>query len=134
MKSLIVTGDREWDDLSLVRWVLTHCMAEGYGRLINGKARGLDRIARSAALQMEWEVEDYPYIGELGRAGGVVRNQLMLDSEADADLVLAFHDDLEESKGTRDMVRRSRKVCREVRHFTTSGECKDENCICRRPL
>lgn len=103
-------------------------------RLANGKARGLDSIAREIALEIGWEVEDYPYIGALGRAGGPARNQQMLDCEPDADLVLAFHDRLEESRGTKDMVRRSRRAMCEVRHFTTAGPCEDPNCLCRRPL
>lgn len=46
---------------------------------------------------------------EFGRAAGPIRNQQMLD-EGKPELVLAFHDDLENSKGTKDMVGRAMKA------------------------
>ena len=44
-----------------------------------------------------------------GRGAGPRRNRQMLDENPDISLVLAFHEDLGRSKGTRDMVRRSEK-------------------------
>ena len=41
-----------------------------------------------------------------GKAAGVLRNQQMLD-EGYPDLVVYFHKDLENSKGTKDMVTRA---------------------------
>jgi hypothetical protein len=54
-------------------------------------------------------VESFPADWEqYGRAAGPIRNQQML--EAKPDRVFAFHEDLEHSKGTGDMVRRARKA------------------------
>jgi hypothetical protein len=40
-----------------------------------------------------------------GRAAGPIRNRLMLGRHPEIDLVVAFHDYIASSKGTRDMVR-----------------------------
>jgi len=45
---------------------------------------------------------------EYGRAAGPIRNRQMLD-KGWADAVVAFHLNLDESKGTADMVREARK-------------------------
>lgn len=44
-----------------------------------------------------------------GRAAGPVRNQQMLD-EGKPDLILAFHQDIVNSKGTADMIRRANRA------------------------
>jgi hypothetical protein len=51
-----------------------------------------------------------------GRAAGPIRNQRMLD-EGKPTLVLAFHNNIVESKGTKDMVKRARKAGIRVRLF-----------------
>lgn len=43
-----------------------------------------------------------------GRAAGPIRNQQMLD-EGLPDMVIAFHDDIASSKGTKDMISRAEK-------------------------
>lgn len=49
-----------------------------------------------------------------GKVAGPIRNSEMLKLHPDIDLVLAFHDDLSESKGTRDMVHKAQKAGIEV--------------------
>jgi hypothetical protein len=44
---------------------------------------------------------------KFGKAAGPIRNQQMLD-EGKPDLVIAFHEDLENSKGTQDMINRAK--------------------------
>lgn len=55
------------------------------------------------------------------RAAGPIRNQAMLEvllkTPCDHRLVKAFHDDLTNSRGTRDMVRRARKAGIRVQHY-----------------
>jgi hypothetical protein len=68
--------------------------------------RGADMIAREEALKLGFVVEDFPYPDGYARGGGPIRNQWML--EQFPDLCLAFHSNIEESKGTKDMMRRTR--------------------------
>jgi hypothetical protein len=54
---------------------------------------------------MEYPAQWHKY----GRAAGPIRNQQML-AEGKPDLVLAFHDDIDGSRGTKDMVNRARRA------------------------
>lgn len=107
--ALLVTGDREWTDRNKIVRRLANYPA---GTLvIHGAARGADQMAGEVARSMNMPVVVVPYIGYLGRAGGAVRNQKMLD------LLLglsrmgysihaeAFHPDLRKSKGTKNMIK-----------------------------
>ena len=56
------------------------------------------------AKQLGFEVREYPAKwDEHGKAAGPIRNRQMFDSEK-PELVIAFHNDLANSKGTKDMV------------------------------
>lgn len=123
---MIACGDRNWKDEALVYATLTALRAEtedGF-LVIEGKARGADTLAWLWAttsndpsiyhqrVPADWE--------KLGKAAGVLRNQRMLnmllrlrDDGADV-LVVAFHDDIDSSKGTGDMVKRARAAGVEV--------------------
>jgi len=77
--------------------------------IIHGNARGADTLAKECAEEMGYEVISFPALWDkYGRAAGPIRNQQMLD-EGKPDLVVYFHDNLEKSKGTADMVRRAKK-------------------------
>jgi len=78
--------------------------------IIAGEARGADTLAKTFAARHEFKYLGFPALwGQYGKAAGPIRNQQMLD-EGRPDLVLAFHDDIEHSKGTGDIVRRARKA------------------------
>jgi hypothetical protein len=72
--------------------------------IIHGAARGADLIAGEIALSIEGvKVEEYPAQWEKhGKKAGPLRNVQMLQ-EGQPELVIAFHDDLANSKGTRHM-------------------------------
>ncbi len=87
-----------------------------YGRLkpediiIEGEARGADRMARDIAISMGLEVLRFPAEWTKYHYGaGPKRNQQMLD-EGKPELVYAFHNNLSESTGTKDMVARARQA------------------------
>lgn len=72
--------------------------------IIEGEAAGADSIARDVAESLGIPVEKYPANWTAhGLAAGPIRNRQML-TEGKPDAVLAFHDDIEASKGTKDMV------------------------------
>lgn len=102
---LLVCGDRNWKDGEAIRQRIATLSPYV---VIHGCARGADRLAGTVAKELGVGVEEFPaQWNTYGRAAGVIRNQQML-IEGKPDYVLAFHDDLEHSKGTADMVRRAR--------------------------
>lgn len=100
----LICGDRNWDKPAVINILLEglYTMTDDM-TIIEGCARGADKVA------CEWEGVDaahehYPANwSEHHRAAGPIRNKKMLD-EGKPDVVFAFHDNLEESKGTKHMV------------------------------
>ena len=106
---VLICGDRNWSDLQRIVDVLeTIQKTAKIDCIIEGGARGADHLGYSAALQLgipttrvdaDWE--------HYGRAAGPIRNRQMLDMVPD--VVLAFHDHIAESKGTRDCITEARR-------------------------
>lgn len=108
---MLVCGDRNWDDQWIVTRVLDAVtMEDGIDVIIEGCARGADRCAEVWAEACGVPVEHFPAGWDThGKPAGIIRNQQML-VDGKPELVLAFHDDLEHSKGTGDMVKRARRA------------------------
>lgn len=106
---LLGCGDRWWTDQQLVDDTLDGIHAvTPITMLIEGEARGADKACRSWAERRGVPFTPYPADwGRYGRAAGPIRNQQQLD-EGKPDRVVAFHDNLRESKGTAHMVRIAR--------------------------
>lgn len=103
---LLICGDRHWTDYALVKSEIEDFDAhmDIVEVIIEGGANGADFCAKLAAFQLDIPVEEYPaHWDEQGRKAGPLRNKKMLD-EGKPDFVLAFHDDFENSKGTKNMV------------------------------
>lgn len=135
---ILVCGDRNYTDRDGLWAVLDGFRRETDGTLtiIEGGARGADQLAsewtegklhqgvRHLTFPANWN--------KYGKAAGPIRNQQMLD-EGKPDLVLAFHDDFENSKGTRDMVKRAQKAGVMTRVFDhippadTQPSCTEED-------
>jgi hypothetical protein len=109
---LLVCGSRHWTDRALLVEVIDQVVAEhGRGRpgvvVIEGAARGADRLAGELARTRGWQFEEYPADWQReGRAAGPRRNARML-REGRPERVLAFTDNLPASRGTAHMVRRA---------------------------
>jgi hypothetical protein len=104
---ILVTGARDWDDRGIVSSTLE---AFGPGHtLIHGDCpTGADAIAHETAARLGWAIEPMPAEWRrYGPAAGPIRNRRMLE-EGRPHLVLAFHLDLDHSKGTADCVRQAR--------------------------
>lgn len=109
VNKILVTGSRNWNDISLVVEQL-----KGYRPgtvLIHGACRGADIICAAVAETLGFVVRDYPADWSVhGKAAGPIRNQQMLTLEhrpdEPIDLCLAFHDDIMSSAGTSDMIKR----------------------------
>lgn len=118
---VLVCGDRNWTDRSIIYAILNgYSWATDFddGKklvLIEGGARGADRFAAMwASLGDEndepGQIEHLAFPADwerYGKGAGPIRNQQML-TEGQPDVVLAFHDNLAESRGTADMVRRAK--------------------------
>ncbi len=108
---VLVTGDRFWDDYEATLREL-----EGLPKdciIVHGACRGADTIAGEIAKALGMEVRPYPADwGRYGRGAGPVRNRQMLKEEhlpdEPIDLVLGFHKNIQESRGTKDMLAISR--------------------------
>ncbi len=107
---VIMCGDRNWTDGSAVYRELRE-LINTYGdrlEVIEGGARGADRLAAEACKRLKVScIEILADWVTHGRAAGPLRNQAMLDMGAE--YVVAFHSNLENSRGTRDMVNRARR-------------------------
>ncbi|MBA7690806.1 hypothetical protein ES703_99338 [subsurface metagenome] len=95
---ILVCGDRDWGSKLIVkawrRFVKPTLVFEG-------GYRGADQIAAKAADELGISFMEFPARwGQYGKAAGPIRNRKMLDEKPD--LVLAFHFDITESRGTAD--------------------------------
>jgi hypothetical protein len=111
---VLICGDRRWSDEDAMRRFVDQLPADAV--VIHGAARGADRMAGRLAQQRELEVKEFPADWKrYGRAAGPVRNKQML--EVKPDVVAYAHDDLEASKGTKDMVKQALKAGVAVRNI-----------------
>lgn len=106
MKRILFCGDRNWTDIEKIKSVMMIIPKDSI--IVHGNAKGADRLSALVAMQHGLKVESYPAKwNEYGRAAGPIRNQEMLESGLD--FAYAFHSNIEESKGTKDMVNRLTK-------------------------
>lgn len=111
---ILVCGDREWSDWEMILQELSVYPTDTV--IIEGEARGADRLAGQVAVELGFQVIRFPADWKkYGRGAGPIRNQQMLD-EGRPDLIIAFHDDLEHSRGTLDMVMKARKAGIQIIH------------------
>jgi O-acetyl-ADP-ribose deacetylase (regulator of RNase III) len=132
--TILVTGDRRWSHPDRLAQVLDQTAAEAGGpvRLLVGDCpTGADRHAarwarhRGVAFEVfraRWDAMAAE--GKARRAAGPLRNLAMLDAldqAGGARLVVAFHDDLSRSRGTRHLVRAARARGYSVTLVSTTG-------------
>lgn len=116
--AIIACGDRNWTNADLIRETL---IDYGPDIVIEGEARGADKLSRMVAEQdlglsvADGTIEPFPADwNRYKRAAGPIRNKaqlkrlLELREEGYEVAVVAFHENIEESKGTKDMVDISR--------------------------
>ncbi len=106
MMRLLVCGSRNWREHGPIR---REILARQPDIIIEGGAPGADLLSRDVAIQLgisflEFSAEWKRY----GRAAGPIRNKRQL-VEGKPDEVIAFHQDIEQSKGTADMVKQALK-------------------------
>lgn len=107
---ILVCGSRYFDSEQIIRRSLDQIISLRAPTkdilIINGAARGADKLATKYAISKQYRYEECPADWKnRGKAAGVIRNQDMLD-EYKPHLVVAFPFD--DSVGTQDMIDRSR--------------------------
>jgi hypothetical protein len=102
---VLVCGGRDWTDTRFVSLALTKLQKElGFDVLIEGDARGIDRIAGYWARKIGIDNIKFPAEWEkYGSRAGPIRNAQML-RDGKPDLVIAFPG----GRGTIDMVNQAR--------------------------
>lgn len=108
---VLVCGDRNWTDTALLHRELNALHRQNeITLLIQGEAKGADKLAALWAAKQGVQVLSFPANWEkFGRAAGPVRNRQML-LEGQPDLVVAFHADIQQSKGTKNMLQLAKKA------------------------
>lgn len=122
-KVILVTGSRDWTNEETIRNTLI-LIVSGMEKaicLVHGAARGADSLAASVGKSFGWKVIPVPADWDkYGKAAGPIRNSQMLD-EYKPDIVVAFHDDLPNSKGTKDCVEKALRKGVPVLLFNSKG-------------
>jgi hypothetical protein len=110
---VLICGSRDWQDKRRIGRYLddllaAECLEPKNLVVIHGACKGADHHAGMEAKGRGCQVIEFPANwSKFGFSAGPKRNQQML-TEGKPDRVVAFHADWENSKGTRDMINRSR--------------------------
>jgi hypothetical protein len=102
---VLVCGSRDWDDCDTINRRVAE-LPQG-SIVIQGGARGADRMARHAAALAGLHCAEVPALWRNGKGAGPARNRAMLDLEPD--LVIAFQRDASHSHGTQHTVDEARR-------------------------
>ena len=116
---VIICGSRHWTNEILIESYIKGLPPNSV--VIHGDAPGADKIAGRIADERGHTVIEFEANWSLyGDKAGPIRNQEMLDFGIDQ--VTAFHEDLANSMGTKDMITRARKAWIPVQVFDEMGE------------
>lgn len=123
---ILFCGDRNWSHYKTIVDVMLELRPT---LVIEGEAAGADSMAREAAEDYLIAVLPFPADWKkYGRAAGPIRNSQML-KEGKPELVVAFHDDITTSKGTKNMVEQAKKNGIKVLVYNSKGECYYESVV-----
>lgn len=99
---ILVCGDRNWNDFNTIDKFLS-TLQKGT-EIVEGDCRGADKICGYLARKRGFIVHAEPANwGIHGHKAGPIRNRMMLD-KYHPKLVVAFHNNINKSKGTKSML------------------------------
>ena len=109
-RRIVVTGSRDWNSWGPI-YTAFNVLCLGVSDVLgHGNQRGADKMAGKVAKNYGMVVRPFDADWEqFGKNAGPIRNGEML-SQIKPHLVLAFHNDISHSKGTKDCVRRAREL------------------------
>jgi hypothetical protein len=103
---ILVCGDRNWTSRKAIRDRLMVCPK--YTTILEGGCRGADLLSRAVAEELGLEVIEMPANWKLyGKSAGPIRNNRMLSMGPRR--VIAFHNNIIESRGTAHTVSQAEK-------------------------
>ena len=104
---VLFCGDRNWTDVDIIQEKLQALPKDTV--IIAGGAKGADTIAEGVGKALGLTVEVFQADwATYGRAAGPIRNKAMLQSGVH--FVYAFHNDINNSKGTFDCVSQAARM------------------------
>lgn len=101
---LLVSGYRFFSNKQLIEDEIIKILSSSSDKnhtIIHGACSGVDRTAHQIAKEQKWDVDPYPYIRSLGKAGGPVRNEQMATKGKPDHALLFLHS---KSTGTLNML------------------------------
>ena len=99
---ILICGDRNWSDYEMIDKFISSLPKDSI--VINGVAKGADLAGDKAAKQYGFEVLEFPADwAQFSRSAGPIRNSQIL-REGKPTRVVAYHNDLQNSRGTKHMV------------------------------
>ena len=102
---IVVCGSRKWLKIDIIEKRLSKLPPNAI--IIQGGCGGADLLTRRIALDLGLESVEFPAAWKkFGKAAGPIRNIKMLN--CNPSLVIAFHDDIDKSKGTKHTVSEAR--------------------------
>ena len=109
---ILVCGDRNWQYDIAINMALSFIKPKPK-QIIEGGATGADQMAAEWAKINNVEINEYQAEWtKFGRAAGPIRNARMLQEKPD--IVISFHNHIEQSKGTKNMIYQALKANIEV--------------------
>lgn len=125
MTAVLITGDRAWEAKTVICKALRS--VPQIKIVVHGACTGADIIAGSIATELKVPTYALSADWSKGKCAGPIRNQAMVDfiAQEKCHIVLAFHDNLASSKGTRDCVKRALKAKIPVYLFNSKGESSE---------
>lgn len=104
---ILICGDREWNDFKTIDDFLATLSPDT--EIIEGDCRGADKISGYLAIKRGMKVyKESANWNKYGNEAGPIRNKLMID-KYHPDLVVAFHNNIERSKGTKNMLKQAKE-------------------------
>jgi len=103
---ILCCGSRDWKNKGRIQDIL-----EKYPKdtiIIQGEASGADKLCKEVAKSLGMVVIPVPADWDkYGKAAGPIRNKLMLDMKPE--IVIAFHNNIQSSKGTKNCLMQARQ-------------------------
>lgn len=113
MRRILCCGDREWTDEGRVIAYFNSILLTPKDTVIHGGCRGADTLAGNIACDCfgleEHHIVQFPADWSKGKVGGPLRNAQML-REGKPTEVVAFHDNIQNSRGTADMINQAKAI------------------------
>lgn len=118
---VLMCGDRNWNNFKVVEEIILTFPKDI--EIVEGDCRGADKISgflgRKHGLIVHAEPANWTTYGCMA---GPIRNRLML-SKYHPKEVFAFHNNINSSKGTKDMINAALDFGLSVKLFNDKGEC-----------